>query len=242
MPIDFDNSSSPSILLYEKGADDILSTQSFPTPQSDSTHNTHSPDSQRNSTPLTHLDYSTNRTSSDTSSPTLPAAPDAEYHTHNAEPRLLPAPPSQPFQRVENNDGAGFISQQWKCRFNTTTCRQTFDDAASRTRHEDNAHRHRCRRGCDNVGFRSKRDLEARHYLTAHASPDAASQSFVCGGCGKKKPGFRSDNHFRHLKICSAREGRLYQCGRCGHQTLAKQEHLDHWETECRKKKMPKRR
>ncbi|KAL4733562.1 hypothetical protein BDV11DRAFT_199800 [Aspergillus similis] len=108
-----------------------------------------------------------------------------------------------------------------KCNF----CEGTFGDEHSLFRHKSKAH-HVCELGCVTKVFSSKRNRD-RHYAKAHGQ---SQFDFHCG-CGKKVPGERRDNYFRHLKSCSPTLNLPYICGRDLHETHDKAEHLAHVQT-----------
>lgn len=93
--------------------------------------------------------------------------------------------------------------------------------------HDYEAHRYRCQKGCQDVGYPSLRDLGSRHYGPVHGVGQAP---YVCGRCGKSDP--RQDNHTRHLervRPCRAKPViQQYTCGRCGDKTYEKEKHLQH--------------
>ncbi len=82
--------------------------------------------------------------------------------------------------------------------------------------HIKERHQYVCERGCDNVGFPSRRDLEVRHYGSKrHRESGGSTRQYRCGGCGKED--HRRDNHKRHLnRNCSGEAIASFICGRCG--------------------------
>ncbi|KAI0544474.1 hypothetical protein F4679DRAFT_564701 [Xylaria curta] len=148
--------------------------------------------------------------------------------------KLSPILPRVP--RSTNNVYQSAYMPSFSCHFNLSSskpCGKHFADESTLRQHVEKAHHFLCERGCIDVGFVSSRDLE-RHYNTAMHRQDDHNGLFVCGGCSRAQD--RHDNHFRHVRTCGKNKSMLYKCGRCGNQSNSKTEHLDHWETKCKKK------
>ncbi|KAK2735369.1 hypothetical protein CKAH01_01750 [Colletotrichum kahawae] len=173
-----------------------------------------------------HLtEHFTPQTSSPHSTPNSTASPGSPTPTGRQPP---PQPPSaamssapQDATLMEDVLPSDTICHVAPCRAKKLN---SIDDLRA---HEYKAHRYRCRKGCQDVGYPSLRDLDSRHYGPVHG---VGSAPYVCGRCGKSDP--RQDNHTRHLERvtpCPAKPvAQQYTCGRCGDKTYEKEKHLQH--------------
>lgn len=117
------------------------------------------------------------------------------------------------------------------CPFKNCKWSPVSGSASSRSsviRHISQYHKHRCERGCENVGFQTPRDRDRHHNSGIHRQSNQADHMYRCGGCGHLEN--RRDNHLRHLGTCSSVQYKSsYVCGLCGRDSdTHKDEHHTH--------------
>ena len=105
-----------------------------------------------------------------------------------------------------------------------------------------------CKFGCVNRSFDSKRDQTRHHmsgqhrveYMKRQQSPRNGTfipEDYQCG-CGHTSS--RSDNYIRHIKTCRRPAVYDYRCGTCGDSRDTLEEHVQHINDECQRRKRRK--